>query len=271
MDCWLIGTLALAAISLLFPLWIRTITRRMARNILNQMRAIYGQPHVNRPADARTFPDADQAFYAASQTCLEQAGFRVLADIENVTVNDLARRGPKGGVALPTFQRVLLGDDATTVAVVYHTRVQTPTGNGRTLAPKDVRVVEFGSHFDDGTALDTQPWTTAVHLDPVPGDRRAVLPADATIEQLLAAHRAGVAQVLSTWKNTRLIPTRTVDEFVALLNRIQEKRRAHRHSIGWITEAELVRMSGEGKQAIAKSIYREIQHILKKEAAVAQV
>lgn len=266
MNSWLIGTLLLAAISLLFPLWFRSVTRRMARNVLDQMRALYGSPHHYRPADARAFPDADQAFYAGSQASLEQAGFRLLADIENVTLTELARSGAKG-VAMPTFQRAMAGDDDTSVALIYHARVVVRTRENPSSPNIEVRVIEFGSHFDDGTALYTQPWTTAVHLDPTPGDRRIVLPADATAEELVTAHRAGVAQVLSTWKNLRLLRTRTTDELLILLKRILERRGAHRRSIGWISEAELVRISGAGKPAIVRSIYREVQHLLRKEAA----
>ena len=99
-----------------------------------------------------------------------------------------------------------------------------------------------------------------------PGDRRTVLPADAGAGQLLSAHRDGVARVLATWTNARLLRTRSIAEFLGAAG--PQPRKAigpspqHRLDYGSRAGA-YVRARQAGGRAID-------QHILKKESAAPQ-
>src|SRR6266542_4085842 len=131
--------------------------RQVAHTILSQQKSLYSAPHEYAPANPDEFPDLDIGFYASAQTALESQGFRLLDDVENMTLSQALP-------ALRTFTRTMAGDNDRTVARISQIR---PSGRfGREIAS-----LEFCTEFNDFSFLCTT--NAEVSLDAV--DTRGIV------------------------------------------------------------------------------------------------
>lgn len=263
MNYWQIGCAALVFLIVLVPVCLRAIVRRMARNILDICRHAYGTRHELRRVDGGEFAGLDQGYYDETQAWLESQGFRLFGDLEDITANNPPASAPRPQL-VPSFLRTMGCENDTIVAAFYHMRLkQTRKIDGR-MQPieKSVRMLEFVTYFSDDTCVSTQRSSPAALNDVPPETRRTILPEESLPEQLLAAHRSSVAQVLSTWKHATALPVRDFDEMVEFQHREADQRIAFRKRVGWITERELIRMAGDGKERFALALHKQIRKLL---------
>jgi len=170
-------------------------------------RAIFsGQLHEFRHVSPETFSHLDYDFYRRATASLQQLGFKILDDLENVT---LAR--PLAGTV--SFTRVLVDGDGTTIAGVRHFKPRNASANEK-------RVIEFLSEFSDGSFVVTNNEGKSTVSDVLPGLTTIYCSSTTPLEEILRVHR-----VAALGKNTSTpppLPTRIRDtqDYIQLQHRL---------------------------------------------------
>ncbi len=209
-----------AGFGLIVLLWLldartRRAARRGAREALEMNKALYSGTHEFVGVDPTQFRRVDLRYYDSTRSWLEREGFRMLGDVEDLTVT---RQSP----LLRTFIRVLSGDDGTVVAGIYHVR---PTGFMRLLQaiglmPRNMRVLDLQTEFDDGRfvvtsnteGVDTTTSPSSILLHRVPLAKRP--------DRLLSLHRQRVRELLEV-DESRLRCVRSINDALAAEERLQ--------------------------------------------------
>src|SRR5262249_31324249 len=124
------------------------------QGIKEHLKPLMEQKHDWVPATASQFKHLDLAFYDDGQRFLEQQGFRVLGDEENVTLR--MPGNPR------TFVRILLSKDQIITGGLYHFK---PGWMLRVLSARDAKVMDLETWFSDGSFVCTSNAELAAKLD----------------------------------------------------------------------------------------------------------
>jgi hypothetical protein len=219
----------------------------IAAQILQQQRSLYAAPHQHNPANPDDFADLDRAFYDSAQRELESLGFRLLDDVENVT---LSRNLP----AMRTFARTMTGDDDTVVARIYQLL---PTGRGG----RDIRTIELTTELSDFTFLVTT--NAEINLDS--GDIRGInitrLPASTSASQLVQHHRGTLASLRAKTASLQPVRCSTMDAIFGSTRRSHAVRAVHRKRNGYVTLDDMKLIRGEPLTELDQRIFEEINQL----------
>lgn len=230
----------------------RIAAKRAAREIVADSKAIYAGRHEFAEIRAADFRDLDHQFYNRAQAELEAFGFRYMADIEDLT---LSRQMPR----LRTFVRVLVGENRSTTAAIYHLKFR---GFYRLLQlvgalPQKPFFVDLESEFSDGTFLSISNTRGNDLSSDVPGILRQAFAAETPIGQLLAAHREAFQRQIHAGQTATQVGT--LAEVHALQHRLQEAKNRHKKSIGYVDAEQVARAAArfdnaEGDQQLAREL-----------------
>jgi hypothetical protein len=226
-----------------------------AANIYGELVVIYQPRHTFRKASLAEFPKLSKAFYEDTLRFLKSNGFKHLADMEDTTVSTVYPHNE-------TIIRVLCSEDGTSIGACYQVRV---TGLMGIIAfflrmPRNIKTVEFESEFDNGMFIVT---TNAEkdQMDAEPGIVRTVLPEKSAPKAILDAHDAALAEFRALYPDASPVRCTSYNDLLSMQVRLQELKSAYRQEIGYVTEQELVRIAGRGKEDLGRAYYAAITKI----------
>ena len=254
----LLQLLGVAAALLGVALIVAALQRRRVRTAARRIHAhgskVYSGAHDYVEVVPVDFPHLDADYYARTTRELEAAGFQVIGDMMDVTLERA------GGVLMPEMARVLVGDAATTLAAVYHARLKgsAPSGDG------NFHVVDIESVLDDGTFAMTSNAPSAGSLESPPEVSTVFLPPGTGVAALLDEHRAHLAAWLVARPGAGLLLSESMADVVGHQQRLDEIKAAFRRGERAIfSEAELRRLAkpDEAAQAGAVAVAREIERL----------
>jgi hypothetical protein len=226
------------------------------QRVREQLDALYAGEHEYARVTPAAFPDADLAFYDRAGAQLERMHFRRLADIEDLTVS---RVYPDQR----TFIRVLIDEGGVVRAGVYHFK---PRGGLMWLlqvlgqVPRHVRVIELVTEVATGRFLSTSNTKGVDRLEPPPEMRVERLEPDASIEDVVARHRARVQQHVRAHPDRVPVQFVRYEDVLASVQRGNQASARWRQKIGRLTRDELERMQGGRPLNEAEEAFlREVQ------------
>lgn len=195
---------------------------RAAAEMIEQNRAMYGRVHAFREASETDFSDLDRAFYDQTQAELTARGYRHLGDVIDRTIED-------AGSPCPVI-RVMNSPDGAIIAGFYH------------FTMADLRAVDFESEFSDGTFLTTANTLETDLTTPPPRLVRRQFPRETPVAELLAAHEAECQKLLAARSDVSAVPINTLDDCIAMQQRLQAVKNEFRQSIGYVDPEEVRRI-----------------------------
>lgn len=229
--------------------------RSRAEKIYAEMETVFQPRHTVRKVELASFKHLDHTYYEETTRALEREGFRPIADIENTTLSEVY---PHNRTAL----RLFLHREELASAACYNMRF---TGWMRFITwilrlPRDIRVVEIETEFDDGSFVST---TTAVdnHLDPEPGIVQSKFDPSTPIPTLVRTHFGAVARYRTERPDATPLRLTSYNDLLASQDRQQELKSEYRRQIGFLTEAEMVRMAGPKREELGRAIYAAMQEL----------
>ena len=207
--------------------------QQAARDIVENIKKMYGTSSRFIPAVWEKFPFLDRARYDRKQRELEALGFVWVADMENET---LSRAGE-----VQTLMRLMYHPKMRTYAYVYEV-VQMQTC-----------FIEFDTMLEEGTMVMT---TNAIIADD--GWRIEsidALFADMPINELWAEH----ARRLSLYAS-EAVADGSAETYIAYFNEGMARKFEVLKQNGWISRKRLLQLSG-GDEMLSECIYKEIQNL----------
>jgi hypothetical protein len=216
----------------------RRAIRRAARGAFRTAYEMYSQVHDWRQTQTTDFKDIDLDFYARTQAWLESQGFRMLADLENVSMHQITNV-PR------SFIRMMIGPDGHTAAGCYHLRLRhVARKDGRlTVDTRECHVVEFVTYLDDGRTVTTTPVSSGDLPEPRPGNLGHHMPGAAP-ETLLARHPEHVGSLLSRSPGVAPCAMHSPEDLLKLMADSQARSSEYRRQIGFLTDDEVDRFAG---------------------------
>jgi hypothetical protein len=249
LDSGLIKTGFFVAIILLsfYRLMCPKTSRKIAASMETDLDKVYGPYHELREVSLQEMPGVDLQFYDTAQRTLEQAGFRKLGDVEDLT---LSAAFPK----TRTFFRVMTTGDGHILAHIYHIKihgVQRWWAMGFRLMEE--RVVDLDSCLENCTFVSTSNRRDAPGLKRPP-EIAALSQPGLAIEPLVEVHRARLWQALRT--GVVPVPVTTLQEAFYAFNAMQaikSRFRAALALVGALDEKEPgAILKGQPKGSVAK-------------------
>lgn len=221
------ATVALAATVLV--LWVGIVlvlAGTMLVLTIPMARRAAGTRHAYRLVSWEDFPDLDLAFYQRTQAALEGLGFRILGDVENLTMSKWARN----------FVRHMASSDGLTMAEVYDVRLQGWMSALLRVSntPADFRTIEFTSELSDSTFVVTANTLGGDKTPPPEGARFSRHPRSTPPQELLTLHSEAVEEWLRERPGVSLVPHLTLEEDVAACHRMQDLRIAQYRKRGFL-------------------------------------
>jgi len=211
----------------------RLTSHQAAEKIARSVAALCETHYEYAPVNARDFGHLDLSWYDASQRWIEQNGFALLGDEENLTF----RRTSKGN---RTLLRTMLNRDGTCLAYLYHFKPPTHVG---TLGGDGFKILELQSHFPDGVFVCTSNAEAAGKLDSPPGVDALRLPHNTSLDAVLGAHTERLHAALANNPGAAAASMRTLDDVHRVQNVLQQIKATWRQKTG-ITREELQRLAG---------------------------
>ncbi len=250
--------------------------QQSAQQIITSLKRTYGAPSTRRPARESDFGHLDLRAYRDFQTYHETQGFRVLWDFELMEVSD----SPTTLIAR-TFIRAMVSADGTIVAYYYQVRPrldrllrQLGRGllNGRWIATprfflKTLRTRhcnDYESECSDGRFNTTSNAQSAGSISSPPTVDSVFHPYGTPPALLLAGHKERLAAWVAAHPGDSIRVVSSLSDLQAMQTRLREQKNAHRVAVSWVTESELVKMSG-GNPAVAEAVYAEVQRQLRQD------
>ena len=225
-----------------------------AARILGRIEAVYVPTHRYVTVNARDFGHLDLAYYDKVQRYLESQGFRWIGDKENLTLSEAP-----GGIFHRVLIRVLVSADGKICAALYHPKIKSGWLRIRRFirGKRLGRVVDFASEFSDGSFSITSNAAVAGKMSLPKQIRSEFLVRDTPAETVLIRHRAKLAvQTQAPDVHHRLV--QSYDESIAMQNRMNALKSAHRGEIGGITREELDAISPEHPEVVER-VHQEIE------------
>lgn len=249
-----VASLLMVALNLIAMAFGQT-TERAGEQIDTLNRTMYGGAHTRRVVDAGEIErlGLDAAFYDREQAEMERLGFRHLADY----VDDTAAVAVPGARAV---LRTLLSRDGTTMSAIYDVRLR---GWMRLLQlvrllPPDLRCVEFGVEFDDGSFVETGNAFAASTSSEFPDVSRRLLPARTPTADVYAAHEAHLAEVRVARPAATPVVHRDFRDVCAAQDRLDMLKSRHRNSADYDPAAELERIAGGNMSAADRELAADV-------------
>jgi len=211
----------------------RLTSSQAAERIVKSVGALCETHYEYAPVNAKDFGHLDLGWYDTSQRWLEQSGFALLGDEENLTF----RRTSKGN---RTLLRTMLNRDGTCLAYLYHFR---PPTHVRASGGDGFKILELQTHFADGAFICTSNAEAAGKLDSPPGVDALRLPNNTSLDAILAAHTEKLRAVLADSPGVAAASMRSLDDVHRVQNVLQQIKAAWRQKTG-ITREELQRLAG---------------------------
>ncbi len=247
-----------------------------AKNILDSVRAQYQQPLSLVETDLNDFKHLELNHYEAFSKHLKKLGFRPLIDVEILTVS----KAPNS-LLLPTVIRSMVSSNGRYVCTYYQAKTRRSrlvvdllkgVMNLRWLAaPKNFvgnlstkHCISFETEYQDGQQIITSNAEAASMISSPRQLQQYYLPYQTKAKTLFEEHRQHLAESGRNKQEILLVAGK--DQFLAMQNRQQELKNAHRKALNWVTREELLVMAN-GNATISDAIYQEIQNILRQEAA----
>lgn len=226
-----------------------------AQKIYAEMETVFQPRHTVRKVELESFNHLDHAYYNETTRALEREGFRQIADIENTTLTEVYPHNR-------TVLRAFLHREGLASAACYNMRF---TGWMRFITwilrlPRDIRVVEIETEFDDGSFVST---TTAVdnQLDPEPGIVQSKHDPSTPIPSLVRTHFTAVTQYRAEHPDAAPLRLTSYNDLLASQDRQQELKSEYRRRIGYLTEIEMMRMAGPKREDLGRAIYAAMQEL----------
>ena len=249
-----------------------------AERLIRTMKDHYGLDHTFRPVELHCFPHLDAASYASFRADMARQAFEWIADLESVEMNS----SPTSVVA-PTVLRVMSSPDGFVVADYFQIKPRVRRrlallGGGilnlRWLAAPAAFIdgmrtrhcVDLGTEFTDGTFLTTSNAESAAKIAAPQSIDKSFFPYDTPVARLMENHRARVAVRLDANAGLRPLEIRSLDELLAMQNRLRRQKVAHRMATEWVSKAEL-RAMARGIDRLADDLYTEVQRLLQQDKA----
>ena len=228
---WIAGSIMFLTGGLLAGLTLRSkLKLRSAASKIAEHATTLCETHYEYAAvQASEFSHLDLGWYDAQQKWLEEKGFKLLGDEENLTF----RRTSKG---VRTLLRTMIARDGAWLAYIYHFKPPGKFGDG-------FKILEFETQFSDNTFLATSNAEAAGKLDSPPGVDALRMPAATSFERILESHASRYEAVVEQHPERVPVLLTTLEEVHRSQNILQSMRAAFRRDRG-ITRAELERMGG---------------------------
>lgn len=179
-----------------------------------------------RAVSCAEFADLDLAYYQWVQDRLAYYGFRVLGDVQNLTMSRWARY----------FVRHMASSDGLIMAEFYAPRLRGWVRVCQMVNPmaSDMRTIELTTEFSDGTFLCTVNTAGSDMTTPPPGICLSRYPRNTLPEYLLAYHQRGTQDLLAQKPGVTMLPHLTVAEDIAACHRMQDLRAAQYRRSGFL-------------------------------------
>jgi hypothetical protein len=231
----------------LFRRWIwKSACRAGAVRIHREMTALFQGDHDIQLTSRSEFPGHDWAGYDRVRDDLTDRGFRFLGAVEDHTISKVYPHNR-------TMMEAYTDGEGTTIASTYLLR--------------DRQMTDLATEAEDGRL-----WlTTNADLDkltPPPAIDRHVVPADAPVETMLAAHRERLSALRRASPSIRFVRTRTVEDAIEAARRHMRLIMTYRKSVGLLTEKEIVAMAnGPDQVATARAVWRIFRGLVEEDQA----
>lgn len=251
--------------------------QQAAKNILDSMRAQYEQPLHLLETQLDNFSHLDLEHYAAFSKYMKKLGFRPLVDVEILSVSQAPN-----SLLLPTVIRSMVSTNGRYVCTYY----QAKTRRSRlaldlckgimnlrwVAAPKNFignlstkHCIGFETEYQDGLQITTSNAQAAGMIGSPKQLQQYFLPYQTKAKVLFEEHRQHLAESGRSKQQILLVAGK--DQFLAMQDRQQALKNAHRKAVNWVTREELLEMAG-GNASISNAIFEEIQRILRQEAGL---
>jgi hypothetical protein len=179
--------------------------------------ALYSEPHVYGPVRASDFHWLDEGYYSDMERRLDAMSFRCFGDVEDLTLSAIFPE-------MRTGIREFVSDDGVLAVSVWQVKVpgwRRLLGHLGTMK-RDVRIVDLGTEFSDGTFVATANNPGLDSNIDVPGIERMRLPNETAIEEMVATHRRRVGDFLAAHPGAQPVSVRTAREFRQSVSRAHE-------------------------------------------------
>jgi hypothetical protein len=219
--------------------------RAGAAKIHRELTALFRGEHEHVCSSRASFPGVDWSGYDAVRDALTERGFRYVGAYENLTVS---RVYPQNRALVEAYAEA----DGSAIAGTY--------------GMQGSQIVDFGSETTDGRLILTTN-ATLDKMAPPPDIDRVILAADASIDDLRAAHHGRVAAAIQNEATLRFRRIVDIDDVMDSCRRVMGIVARHRRSLGLLTEAEILAMSTQGQEATAREVWKELRRLVDEERA----
>jgi len=224
------GTVFVGAGIFLIVFYKQAANEQEAKELIQEhMQPLLKERHDYAPVQASGFRHLDLAFYDQSQRQLEALGFKLLGDLENLTL----KANPR------IFLRMMLNPETNAMAAMYHFK---PGWMLRVLGAKDAKVTDIENAFTDGTFVCTSNATKAGALNSPPQISVLYMAAATSIQMLAQVHANRVAQHLAARPSESVKAVSSLDELLQTQDQMQKIKAAYRQNNG-LTKEELERIA----------------------------
>lgn len=215
------------------------------QTLLQSMEKIYTSQHVFRQVDPQQFPGVNIKFYDQSQAQLEKLGFKKIADIEDVTINQT--NPPK----TRTFIRTMIGTSGTVAAGIYHIPSHASSLLTKILlfvmrVKRNHFIIDLETEFTNGVFLLTSnaKMAAAIQMD-IPEWHQYFSPEDTSLETLYQSHQLRITQIMER-TGAQPLSMQTWEDMEAFQHRLQSLKNSYRQSVGFLTAEDIDHIS-DGK------------------------
>jgi hypothetical protein len=201
----------------------------LAARIEDKLKPMTELRHEYAPANLAEFNHLDLAFYDEGRRFLEQRGYSLVGDRENVTLRKANGRR--------TLLRLMLSRDKTAQAFFYHFKF------GAQESSRDARVMDLQTCFSNGSFLCTSNAKSAGKFESPPTISSMFLP-EQSLEVVLQTHERRLQEHLAQNRGVKPIMIQGPDEFQRVMDSLQKIKGEFRRQQG-ISKIELERISGK--------------------------
>jgi hypothetical protein len=249
--------------------------RDVAEKIVASMRHNFGAPHTMVKADPSEFGHLDLEAYARFEAEMRERKYDLVADLEILEVST----SPTAVIAR-TMIRTMLSSDGRVLAQYYQVRprmgrrikmllrgllnlrlIAAPMSFAQGMIVR--HCVSFETEFDDGRHLMTSNAQAAAMLSGPKSIVRHFFPYGTPTAVLIEHHLARV-QEITGGDPGKAVAMRTFDDVLEMQKRQNLMKVAHRRSIEWLTQSEMLAMSGSSPET-GEAVFAEVQRLLAEE------
>jgi hypothetical protein len=216
--------------------------------------AVYGEPHEFAKVSPSAFPEADVMFYDRAKRELEHKGYRMLGDVEDLT---LSRIYPQNR----TFLRLFTDAGRMIRASAYHLHPRGVVISMLQLVqlfPRHLRVIELVSEVG-GKFLVTSNTHGVDRLEPPPEAKVERMPLNTELVAVVARHEERITAYLREHPARAPVSFESLDDILASMARAHVAMARHRQKVGGLSRDELERLKGRPLSATEEAFLREVQ------------